>query len=63
MKYLEDTEVSESEFKDIKEIQSKYQQSVQQVNKIGIKSYAVLIFFLFVVVVFSGGLYNELRQL
>ena len=63
MKYLEDTEVSESEFKDIKEIQSKYQQSVQQVNKIGIKSYAVLIFFLFVIVVFSGGLYNELSQI
>ena len=32
MKYLEGTEVSESEFQDIKEIQSKYQQSVQQVN-------------------------------
>ena len=63
MKYLEDTEVSESEYKEIKDIQSKYQQSVQQVNKIGIKSYAVLFFFLFVVVVFSGGLYNELSQI
>ena len=43
MKYLEGVEVSESEFKYIKEIQSKYQQSAQQVNNSGLKDYSLLI--------------------
>ena len=47
MKYLEDIEVSESEFKDIKEIQSKYEQSVQQVNESGRKDYSLQIAIVF----------------
>lgn len=43
MKYLGDTVVSEGEFKEIKDIQSKYQQSVQQVNNSGKNDYSVLI--------------------
>ena len=43
MKYLEGVEVSESEFQEIKEIQSKYQQSEQQVNNSGLKDYSLLI--------------------
>ena len=43
MKYLEGLEVSESEFQEIKGIQSKYQQSVQQVNESGKKDYSLLI--------------------
>lgn len=49
MKYLEDTEVSESEFKDIKEIQSKYQQSVQQENNSGRKDYSLQIAVVFAI--------------
>ena len=49
MKYLEDTEVSESEFKDIKEIQSKYQQSVQQENNSGRKDYSLQIAIVFAI--------------
>ena len=42
MNYLGGVEVSDSEFKDIKEIQSKYEQSVQQVNESGEKDYSLL---------------------
>lgn len=52
MKYLEDTEVSESEFKDIKEIQSNYQQSVQQVNESGRKDNSLLIAIVFAILTF-----------
>ena len=49
MKYLEDIEVSESEFQEIKEIQSKYQQSVQQVNNNGKKDYSLQIAIVFAI--------------
>lgn len=49
MKYLEDTEVSESEFKEIKEIQSKYQQSLPQVNESGKNDYSLLIAIVFAI--------------
>ena len=42
MNYLEDTEVSESEFQEIKEIQSKYEQSLKQVNESGKRDYSFI---------------------
>ena len=47
MKYLEGVEVSESEFQEIKEIQSKYEQSVQQENNSERKDYSLLIAIVF----------------
>ena len=47
MKYLEGVEVSESEFQEINDIQSKYQKSVQQVNESGKKDHSLLIAIVF----------------
>ena len=53
MKYLEGVEVSDREFQEINDIQSKYQKSVQQVNESGKKDYDNLFYVLIVLVIFS----------
>ena len=49
MKYLEDIDVSESEFQEIKEIESNYQKSVQQENESGKKDYSLLFTIIFTI--------------
>lgn len=52
MKYLGEVEVSESEFQEIKDIQSKYQKSLKNVNESGKKDYGTLPNILIVIVYF-----------
>ena len=60
MKYLEGVEISESEFQEIKGIESNYQQSVQQVNESGKKDYVTLPNFLIVLVFIVFSVYMML---